>query len=161
MINRIPLFFGGLFLITLSLSFTLPGVEAAAEVTIFEALELCVENDVGEFKSVLKKDGCWQIKAMNLNNQKDCLLRIVRKTGIIEFCTNVTPIDLVIGDNTYGFSGEKLRKSKKYYETGMVVNGFRIYKNDSPFFQERRVVFIKNDDGFLAYLMYKGPGLVK
>ena len=139
----------------------LPLLQAAAEVSVFDALDICVKNEVGEFVSLNKVVGYWEIKAVNLNNQSECYLRINRKTGIIDFCSNVTPKDLIIGENTYGFSGERLKKNRKFYDTKTVVNGFRIYKNDSRFFIQRQAVFIENNGEFLAYLMYKGPGVIK
>lgn len=136
-------------------------IQAGKEFSIYDALALCEKNEVGDFSSVVRKAGFWEIKARNLNNRQECVLHISLETGLIDYCLNVTPKDIVIGENTYGYSGRKYGDDGGFYFSELIVNGLKIYRNDSFYFRMKQGIFIKNGEEYAAYYMYKGPDLTK
>lgn len=150
-----------LFIIIFALG--LMGLMAQAEniLTVYDALSIAEKNDVGGFVSVINNQSWWQIKGVNQNNRQPCELRIDQETGIIEYCVNVTPKDIVIGENTYGFAGKTYEKTGAFVDKGVIVNGFRIYINNDRMFQMRQAIFIQNKNQLIAYNMYQGPDLIK
>ncbi|TCL69333.1 hypothetical protein EDC14_101230 [Hydrogenispora ethanolica] len=136
-------------------------VRADNQFSIHDAIQLCEENDVGAFVSVVSRNGFWQVKAINLGNHKPCELRINQETRIIDYCSNVTPREIGLGENTYGFSNHFYDVHEGFYNTSMVVNGFKIYKNNDQYFQMRKAIFIQNRDQFVGYYIFRGPGVIK
>lgn len=136
-------------------------VWANGELSIYDILQIAETLEVGEFTAIFKMSDQWVVKGTNMSNEEEAELHIDALTGLVQYSMNVTPKDLVIGENTYGFSGVIQPYSDKFYHSGIVVNGLKIYQIDSTFYRLKNAIFIQNMEGFVTYYMYKGPGVKK
>ncbi len=131
------------------------------DISIYQALKMAEEVDMGDFTSVIKIVDCWAIKGTNLHNTLPCELLINSETGLIISAKNITPEAIIIDKNTYEFSGMTYTFNKNFYKTDQIYNGLEIYRNDSHYFKMKQAIFIKNEKDLVAYFMTKGPGMTK
>lgn len=132
-----------------------------ASLSIYDALQIAEKLEMVDFIAVLKMDGLWVVKGVNMHNLVPCELHIDVCTGLVEYSMNITPKDIVIGENTYGYSGKIYPYSSDFYKTNLKYAGLQLYRNDSRYFQMKNAIFVHNVEGFLAYFLYKGPGVTK
>ncbi|MCK4257502.1 MAG: hypothetical protein KAX49_00895 [Halanaerobiales bacterium] len=134
---------------------------AKAELSIYDALELGEKLELFDFVAAIKMDERWVLKAYNLDNLEESELHINSETGIVEYSMNITPKDIVIGENTYGYAGNIYQYSENFYLTDLCYNCLKIYRHNSKYFKMKNAIFIHNLEGFVAYYMYTGPGVTK
>ncbi|MCK4259930.1 MAG: hypothetical protein KAX49_13190 [Halanaerobiales bacterium] len=131
------------------------------DISIYQALKIAEKVEMGNFTSVVKIVDFWAVKGSNLHNTKPCELLINARTSLIVSAKNITPKTIILGENTYEYSGTNYPYSEKFYKTNQIYNGFEIYRNDSHYFRIKQAIFIRNEEGFVAYFMTKGPGKTK
>lgn len=129
--------------------------------SIFEALQLAEKAEMGSFTSAENVAGFWAIKGSNLQNTLLCELLINSKTGLIVSAKNITLKEIVLRDNTYEYSGIIYPYNDYFYKTDLIYNGFEIYQNDSRYFKIKQAIFLRDEEGFVAYFMTKGPDKTK
>lgn len=125
------------------------------DITIYQALEIAEKAEMGNITSAVKVKDSWTIKGSNLHNSKPSELLINARTGVIASASNITPKAIILGENTYEYSGGLYPSSTDFYKTSQIYNGFEIYQNDSRYFKMKHAIFIYTKEGFVAYFMTK------
>lgn len=131
------------------------------DLTIYQALQIAEKAEIHQITSAVKAKDFWMIKGSNMNNTKPAEIMINVKTGLVTSAKNITPNAIILGENTYGFSGTIYPVSSEFAKSDQIYNGFEIYQNDSRYFQMKHAIFIKTQEGFVAYFMTSGPGMTK
>lgn len=131
------------------------------DLSIYQALKIAEDVELIRCTHAVKIFEFWAITGTNLNNAKPGEILINARTGVIKSARNITPKAIILGENTYEFSGTIYPDSEKFYQTGQIYNGLELYRNDSRYFKIKQAIFIKNEAGFVAYFMTKGPGMTK
>lgn len=151
-----------LFSVLIFLLLTVP-VSAAdkQDITIYQALQIGEKAEMGTITSVVKTEDGWIIKGSNLHNSNPSALIINAQTGLVTSARNITPKAIILGENTYEYSGGVYPYNTDFFKTGQVYNGFEIYQNNSRYFKMKHAIFINTEEGFIAYFMTEGPEMTK
>lgn len=151
-----------LFSVLILLLLTVPTLALEKqELTINQALQIAEKAEINNITSAIKAKGVWTVKGSNLQNSKPAELVINASTGLVTSAKNITPKTIILGENTYEYSGSLSPISKDFHKTDQVYNGFEIYQNDSRYYQMKHAIFIKTKEGFVAYFMTAGPGMTR